>query len=240
MADPLNIPDEAVKFILFQRTGYLRFPITPLYRHVLRHLPVSLPLYNLVIAVESRFGRARIKALYDADMQNEYNSIKHVLPDSCSSVLDIGCGVAGIDVFINRHYSEQAPDFYLLDKSRVEKSVFYMFHEQAAFYNSLDVARETLHANGISPECIHLLEANDRNEISMDVPVDLVLSLISWGFHYPVDIYVERVHELLSENGVVILDVRKGTDGIDVLWRVFGQVDVILETEKQYRVMAKM
>lgn len=238
MADSLNIPDEAIKYILFQRTAYLRFPITLLYRHVLRPLPFSLPIYNLVVGVESRFGRSRIKALYEADMQDEYNSIKHVLPDSCRTVLDIGCGVAGIDVFIDRHYAGQAPDFYLLDKSQVETSVFYMFHEQAAFYNSLYVAGAMLNSNGISHQRIHLLEANDRNEIGMDAPVDLVLSLISWGFHYPVDTYVERVHDLLSENGVVILDIRKGTDGIEVLRRTFAQVDVIFETEKQCRVVA--
>jgi SAM-dependent methyltransferase len=172
-------------------------------------------------------------------MRDEYNSIKHVLPNSCSTVLDIGCGVAGIDVFIERHYSGQAPDFYLLDKSRVEQSVFYMFHEQAAFYNSLNVAGETLHANGISNGRIHLIEATDRNEIGMGAPVDLALSLLSWGFHYPVATYVERVHELLSEHGVVILDVRKGTDDIEVLRRTFGRVDIIFATGKQYRVVAR-
>jgi SAM-dependent methyltransferase len=212
-------------------------PVTPLYRLLHQWLPVHTPLYNLVVSLESRVGRSHIKTRYAADMQREYESIRQALPGTCSAVLDIGCGVAGIDVLLQRHYANQPIHFYLLDRSRVEKRVFYMFQPQAAFYNSLDVSRAMLTGNGIAPAYVHLIEANDQASIDIETQVDVVLSLLSWGFHYPVAMYVDRVHALLRAPGVVILDVRKGTDGMDVLRRTFRHVEVVLNTPKYDRVV---
>lgn len=233
------IPDRAITYILFQRTAYLRFPVAPLYRLANRLLPFQTPLYNLVVAVESRLRAGKVKALYAADMQAEYESIRPALPSRCRRVLDIGCGVAGIDVLLDRHYAGEKINLYLLDKSAVEARVFYLFKPQGAFYNSLDVARELLTRNGVAPERVHLIEADARNTIAIDAGIDLALSLLSWGFHYPVATYVERVAQLLSADGVAILDVRKGTDGLDVLHRVFGAVEVLRTTPKYDRVMAR-
>ena len=202
----LSIPDAAVRYILFQRTGYSVTPITLLYRHVLNHLPFPLPVYNLIVPVEAKLRSSSIKGLYARDMAREYTSIAPFLPTRCSAILDVGCGVAGIDVFLHRHYvrrghPEPDPDFYLLDKSRTEASVYYMFERRAAFYNSLAVARSLLVANGIPSRRVHLLEVTSRSEIAVQATFDLVVSLISWGFHYPVDTYADRVRDLLTDGG---------------------------------------
>lgn len=233
------IPDEAIRYILFQRTGYLRFPVTTLYRHLLRRLPFHLPVYNLVVGAESRIARSRVRDLYIADMQAEFDSIRDYLPDVCTTVLDIGCGVAGIDVFLDQHYGEQAPDFYLLDRSQIDRSVYYMFNEQASFYNSLDVARKMLIGNDIPADRIHLREVDAGPDIHVPGGVGLAISLLAWGFHFPVDTYAQQVRDLLSDDGVVILDVRSNTDGMETLRRTFGQITVVLETEKYTRVAAR-
>lgn len=236
MIHPLTIRDAAIPYILFQRTAYLRFPVAPVYRALTKFLPFPTSLYNIVVAIEARFGRARIKQLYQDDMRQEYLTIKPVLPAQCSSVLDIGCGVAGIDVFIQRHYADQPIDFFLLDKSHVEKNVFYLFKPDGAFYNSLDVSRTMLTDNGIDAQRVHLREATEHDGIDVDRKTDLVISLLSWGFHYPVATYVEQVCDLLSDDGIVIVDVRKGTDGVDVLRQKFQRFEVLLDTSKYKRV----
>ena len=239
MNTALIIPNNAIKFILFQRTAYLRFPVAPVYRLFNRVLPFQTPLYNLVVAIESRFGAARVKALYQADIYNEYQSFKNWLPPSCTTVLDIGCGVAGIDVFLYRHYAAQHPRLYLLDQTRIEKNVFYLFNTQGAFYNSLDVARRLLIDNSVPDQHIHLIEANSQNTIAVESKIDLVVSLLSWGFHYPVGTYAQQVHAVLNDAGSIILDVRKGTSGLDTLQQIFRQVEVIMETAKYQRVVAR-
>ena len=197
---------------------------------------MQLPVYNLVTSIESRLRRSQIKSLYNDDMQAEFASIKEHLPDACSSVLDIGCGVAGIDVLIDRHYAGQDPDIYLLDKTQVERNVFYLFNERAAFYNSLEVAKSVLILNGIPDGRIRLREADAANQIQVPGGIDLIISLLSWGFHYPVETYAKRVAEAVSDSGVVILDVRKGTTGLQTLKHVFESVDIILDTGKYVRV----
>ncbi|HEU4409995.1 MAG TPA: hypothetical protein VFS43_32370 [Polyangiaceae bacterium] len=237
MSERMVIPDSAVKYILFQRTGYLRFPKTLLYRALDKALPFSI--YNAVVEAESRLGRDRVKALYSDAMGAEYETIRAALPKACSAVLDIGCGVAGLDVFLERHYRGQEAHFYLLDKSRTEKAVYYDMASKGAFYNSLGVAEDLLSGNGVPRRRIHLLEANDANEVRVDRPVDVVVSLISWGFHYPVATYAKQVREALADGGVVILDVRKGEGGLDELRRHFGSVEVLQSEPKYDRVVAK-
>jgi hypothetical protein len=147
--------------------------------------------------------------------------------------------VAGIDVFIQRHYAHQPVEFFLLDRSEVAQTVFYSFQSRGAFYNSLEVAREMLTMNGVPAERIHLLEATMENEIRVPRRIDLAISLLSWGFHYPIQTYLLRVHELLSEAGVLVLDVRKGSGGLEALGGVFPHVEIIQSTAKYDRVAAR-
>jgi SAM-dependent methyltransferase len=238
---PLLVPDSAIKYILFQRTAYIRLPVARIDSVIRRLSPgqVGTPAYNLGIALESRFGRGRTKMLYAEDMEREYQSIRAFLPTVCTSVLDIGCGVAGIDVFVQRHYEEDDIDFFLLDRSEVTTNVFYSFQSHGAFYNSLEVARTLMTLNGIPAERIHLLEATPAMEIRITGKIDLVISLLSWGFHYPVSTYLSRVHDLLSDRGVLVMDIRKGSDGLQLLRSLFPHTEIVQSTLKYDRVAAR-
>jgi SAM-dependent methyltransferase len=141
-------------------------------------------------------------------------------------------------VFLSQHYGGQQPVFYLLDKTEIERSVYYGLRSRGAFYNSLDVAKEMLVSNGVSEKCVQLIEATATNEIDIDREVDLVISLISWGFHYPVEAYLERVYDILAEGGSIIMDVRKGADGLGMLENALSKVNVIADHGKFQRVLA--
>ena len=91
---------------------------------------------------------------------------------------------------------------------------------------------------GLSLKNIHTLEVNENNDINIDCKIDLVISLISWGFHYPVNIYLDRVYNLLNNSGVIIMDTKKKTNGIETLKKKFKKVFIIMEKEKYQRVLA--
>ncbi|ODR98518.1 hypothetical protein AUC68_08835 [Methyloceanibacter methanicus] len=123
-------------------------------------------------------------------------------------------------------------DIFLLDKTDMESQIWYMFEQKGAFYNSLDLAKETLTINGVDPSIVKLIEAPSNGEIPLEEKsIDLVLSTISWGFHYPVSTYIDSVAKILSDDGVLIIDVRKGTDGVAELQNHF-KVSVIEEIGK--------
>jgi SAM-dependent methyltransferase len=231
------IPDDVVKYILFQRTGYIKYARGKLFMLVNKYGPWSY--YEKAVALEAGFRKKDIKDLFQKDIYNEYLKIRDHLPATCDSVLDIGCGAGGIDLFLFRHY-HQSPSlqFYLLDKTKINKRVFYNYKPKGAFYNSLPATENLLNINGIPGENIHLLEATEDSQIDIPRKVDLVISLISWGFHYPVSTYLERVYDLLQEKGRLIIDLRCDQQGAKELEQKFSSVTPIAESKNALRVLA--
>lgn len=232
----MEIPAEAVKYILYQRTAYLflwNLQIVKLF-----HNRIPRQIYHWLVASEALLRKKAIVHDYLLDISGEYKVIEEYLPAKCENFLDIGCGVAGIDVFIYKHYDNR-PCAYLLDKSQLEKSIYYSFKRKGAFYNSLNIAREVLAINGIAAEKINLIEANDNNDINVSKKMDLIISLISWGYHYPVEVYIEQVCEKLNVNGLLIIDIRKQSDGLAELKKYFSSVIEIHATDKYTRVLCQ-
>jgi len=230
----ITVPNQAVPYVLFQRTGYLIGTKIPVFNRLFRWLP-----YNQYVLLEARLFRSRIKRCYSTDMAQEYARIKEHLPSRAFRILDIGCGVAGIDVFLNRHYETSHPEFFLIDRSETAARVYYDFKQSGAFYNSLDVAVDLMSSNGVPLERIHVQEA-DQGRVMFPAPsYDLIISLISWGFHYPVSAYLDAVRERLSRDGVLILDIRRDSGGVEAIEEAFGDVREIFGAEKYVRLAAR-
>jgi SAM-dependent methyltransferase len=242
-----TVPSQAIPYLLLQRTQYLTFPrrawCGTLFRAANR-LTGRPPtdyfgsvLFKPAVHIEGAIGRRRIVEAYSADMAGELASIAPHLPQPCLRVLDIGCGIAGIDLLLYRHLEGGLESLHLLDRTAVAPRVFYGFRSAGAFYNSLSVARRLLVSNGVPDDIIHTMEVGEDLRIPMEGPLDLVISLISWGFHYPVETYLEQAHALLRAGGRLILDVRKGQGGEQQIARRFSTVQAF-ETRAALRIVA--
>jgi SAM-dependent methyltransferase len=235
----LTIPDSAVKYILFQRTDNIRFTNNYFYRNLKR---LRLPgLFSFAVRVESYLRRREIKSSYANSIRNEFETISNYLPQSCSSILDIGCGIGAINVLLYQHYTQNQGDvinLYLLDKTKVDSNIHYGFNPVGEFYNSLQLTRRVLLENGIPAPNINLIDANENNSIPIRAKLDLVTSYFSWGFHYPVTTYLETVYDMLNSGGRLILDVRNTTQGVDEITNRFDHVEEIFSNHKYTRIMA--
>jgi hypothetical protein len=167
-------------------------------------------------------------------MRAEFDRRIAFIPRSVRSVLDIGCGLAGIDLHLYEYLRANDPNFYLLDRNHVEDRVWYSFEANGAFYNSLELAKLNLVRNGVPEDRVHCVEAPDDGNLDGVIrSVDLVISTISWGFHYPISTYLESVTGIISDGGVLLVDIRKGTDGLEQLERRFPRLtEVVDEGEK--------
>ena len=138
--------------------------------------------------------------------------------------------MAGIDVLLGGHYP--GATLHLLDKSGVSPRINAGFNERAddfAHYNDFDAARELLAANGITnPVVCHDMHCDPFPDQMFDV----VVSLLSWGFHYPISTYAPRCR------GIMVVDVRKGTDG-EAMLAEYGDLKVVHEARKYRRVVVK-
>lgn len=228
----LVLPPEALPFVLLQRAEASVFE-----RTARRHRELY---QRWLLHWETRLFAGPVLRKYRAWLARDYESLRAFLPERATALCDVGCGVAGIDVLLFHHYG--GPDdlqVHLVDKTATSELVTYGYKGDGEFYNSLELAAETLAANGVPPRQVHTHEAGTDGRLPAG-PFDLVVSLISWGFHYPVATYLDAAHEALTPGGRVVLDVRQGTGGEEEVRRKFGNLHDLgpLENGKGRRVGA--
>jgi SAM-dependent methyltransferase len=121
-------------------------------------------------------------------------------------IADIGCGYGFFDLFAARDLSAEV---VLIDLESNERRHFG-YHAEGAAYSSLSIARKLLESNGIAASAIRTLNPRDEPAEAID-PVDLAVSFLSCGFHYPVSTYAAFFDRAVTPTGSVIVDLRAAT-----------------------------
>ncbi|PTN00726.1 hypothetical protein C8N32_12420 [Rhodovulum imhoffii] len=135
----------------------------------------------------------------------EYREIAPVLAEIAPRRLaDIGCGYAFFDLFA---LQDMDCDVLLIDLEQNSRKHFG-FRQFGAAYSSLATARSLLEANGINSDRIMTLNPAVRAP-ETETGVDLAVSFLSCGFHYPAEAYMQFFRESVTPSGAVILDLRQ-------------------------------
>ena len=158
--------------------------------------------------------------------QREIELIKNYLPEIAKNIMDIGCGLGIINIYLNKIYNNQS-NFYLLDKNRIDKKIKYGFSSDYESYNDLNETKNLLLNNGISSKSLHTVDV--EKDIKIDSKIDLVISLKSMGYHYPIDQYLYLFSTCCDENTTFIFDVSEGYFNDSLFKRYFDRVNVIYE-----------
>lgn len=187
--------------------------------------PECLPLLR-----EQRTHHTDAAAEYGRELAATFAGIAAHLPGTARRVLDIGSGMAGIDVFLSRRYP--GAEIHLLDKQGVSSRINAGYNDSAekfAHYNDFDLARKLLRENGVQNTVV----CHDmQRDPFPDLEFDIVVSLLSWGFHYPIQTYAPRC------TGAIVADVRRGTGGLQALGAM-GEITVAHESKKYQRVVVR-
>jgi len=196
----INIPDSAVKWIKLHRTKF-------------RDL-----------------SDEQVKQGYAESIKADLISMQPFLPERLkqigAGILDIGCGLAGIDAALKTVYKRAS--LHLMDGTG-EGANKVGYRPALDVYNDMDATRELLAANGVKTFKAH--EPDPDAEIA---PVDLILSLYSWGHHYPVSVYLDLAKRTLKPGGRIILDLRIGQGGKAEMEKHFKFV-AVCQTHKSER-----
>ena len=59
--------------------------------------------------------------------------------------MDIGCGLGVIDIYLNRIF-KNSPNFFLLDKNRIDNKIKYGFSNNYESYNDLSENKKPSHS----------------------------------------------------------------------------------------------
>ena len=117
---------------------------------------------------------------YIKELYEEFLIIEDFIPDNIRHIIDIGCGICGIDILINN--CSDVAMFDLIDGD-INNTPTYGFNDKSSFYNSFDAAREMLRINNITEEQYMLSCASNYKELpKYGYKFDLVLSLLSCGY----------------------------------------------------------
>lgn len=190
---------------------------------------VNLILQRSEVLADSRQGQRPVRAWIDGDsgpilaevdrlgediarraagvILAEYRATRAaVLAAAPKRIADIGCGYAIWDLFAAR---DTGADIVLIDLEGNDRRHFG-FADEGAAYSSLAVARDFMTANGVAAESLTCLNPG-RDDLGQAGDVDLAVSFISCGFHYPVDAYLDFFRDRVRPGGAILLDLRRGT-----------------------------
>ncbi len=213
----IAIPPAALRYALLQRPMLQRFT------GLSRRFGLSP---SLVLRANAVLRRRAVTRNYSRMICADFEMIRPHLPAGATRILDIGCGIGGPDVLLYRHYRTN-PDLVivLLDRTDPHTIPKYGFLNTTEFYNALQVSSAVLRGNDVPSSVFQTFDAAEG--AFPEGPFDLVISLASWGFHYPLPTYLEQVDRVLAPGGRLILDIRRGQGQEQLLADTFADLECI-------------
>lgn len=149
-----------------------------------------------------------------------------------NSVLDIGSGLAGIDVLIANAFGTK--EFHLMDGSGVGDKLNKYNDFATDAWDDVARGEKLMRANVSDDVVIKTYHANR----DLTIPVDLIISLKSWAHHYPAYTYMDLAKRSLNPGGHIIVDIRGKTKGVqdflDAGFTVHSVVDGTSKKCKRY------
>jgi len=137
-----------------------------------------------------------VKRRYAAHIAEDFAGMEPHLPERVDSILEIGCGMAALEVFMKRRYPDARLE--LLDGDTVSREGGAGYSDKPDVYNSRVLTEMLLGANGVTVDRWHDIGTRDLLE------ADLIISMASLGYHYALSTYRLK--------GLVICDLRRGPE----------------------------
>jgi len=142
---------------------------------------------------------------YLQDVAQDFDDIKSYLQDT-KYLVDLGAGMGGIDYMIKQQFPNI--EIVAMDGEQVVDGEHYGYTDNLQFYSNNSVAEKFFKDNNLS--VIFCPAADD-----VVVDCDTLISLNSWGFHYPVHRYIKFVKQ--NRPRTIILDLRIGQQDLSDL-----------------------
>ena len=147
-----------------------------------------------------------VEKAYNKELNATLNKIAKFLPEEIKSIADIGGGIGGMGVLLNEKYGCHVN---ILEKDKYERSkriIGYNKAEDFGGYASKKVVEEVWEESGLAKKDLTYI---DIDQSFVYPKVDLTISLLSWGFHFPLDTYWKKAS---INSKYIIADCRKGTE----------------------------
>ena len=191
----------------------------------------TTPLKSIILKKGIIIAERSVRIIGD-----EFENLRPVLDQiGTNSIADIGCGYGLFDMFMAATYNSK---ILLIDLENNDKRNFG-FSEEGAAYSNLSTAVNFLKANDVDPRSIKKMNPEKEDILSAE-PVDLAVSFLACGFHFPVNVYLPFFEKKVKPGGHIILDLRKSAyaEQSKALAKL-GDLTILDDGRKKRRVMVK-
>lgn len=201
-ANDLIIPDACVPFIRWQRSRYIK---------------AKVPNDN------------EVKRLYAEWVAQDFAGMEPFLPEKVDTILEIGCGMAAIEVFLKRKYPDAQLTLLdgtggnIVEQGTKNETGKGGWQDKLKPYNSREHTELLLAANDVKVD--RWIDIGTKEHLK----ADLILSMASWGYHYPFSTY--------DVEGLVICDLRRSNERMRIDNIIKRGGDVIFSGPKYDRCM---
>ena len=195
--------------------------------------------FNLIIVILKSLGFKEVFKAYESEITNEsnllYKLIVEEFPNRNLNILDIGVGIGGYHrKWIKENHCNV--NLYLMDNSEFNfKALTYGHGDSNRYYNSLSLAKNFLLSIENPKVAIDTIEIKNEYPSKLPDSLDLIVSFISWGFHYPLEEYWSVImNKMRSSSSLILVDVRKFSPSYSFLEKQTQISLEILRSNKKY------
>jgi SAM-dependent methyltransferase len=164
--------------------------------------PVAFEDLSHFMGAADGFSQASIQAFEDKTAR-DFETIKNWYPSKIDSILDIGCGLGSVNILLAQDWLYLREINIIDGDGTVDKRT--SFSEDTQAWSDRKLARDFIKSN-VSYRCNVLDHPPDP---SLTIHADLIISLKSWGHHYPVSVYLDLVKRSLLPGGRIVMDIRR-------------------------------
>lgn len=154
---------------------------------------------------------------------SEYGLIKNSIK-SPKNVLELGCGLGRMSVYINSQLQDDSIHYILADSTQYLEEPNHGWEPKGGFYNDLSLTKRFADDNGMTNfETFNLITTN----ITTLKNIDLVMSFFSVGFHYSIESYLNDLLDITTDDCVMIFGIRRGIYTEEDFEYYFDNIEII-------------
>ena len=137
------------------------------------------------------------------------------IPKDTKKIISVGCGISNYELLLSKIYT--GLELFLVDKHQLNTFEGYPtqktklsiltkedYFSSGQFYHSWDVVSDAIEASNLNKEKYNFLNPEDN----WPADVDVVMSLYSWCWNYPFEMYSDRLLNSLKIDGTLILEIQ--------------------------------